>query len=193
VSKTGGGVGTNQYQVRGQAKRRPKTVHGCLVGRVIKRGQCVWLRAGFDDVWCLKHRQLSPELRQLSGLQPCITQLDEGTRQIAAKRMPPAQLAWAATDEDWRVRLAAVWRMPQDRLQWATTDEDWEVRKIAAKRMPQDQLSWAATDKSADVRYVAAQRMPQDRLSWAVTDPCLEVRTVAHSRVGPQLRRMGPQ
>jgi len=46
VGKTGGESGTNQYWVRGQAKRRPKTVHGYPADQVIRWGQCVWLRAG---------------------------------------------------------------------------------------------------------------------------------------------------
>jgi hypothetical protein len=77
ANKTGGGSGTNQYKIRGQAKaasntkRQTKTVCGYPVGRVVELGDCVWLRGGFDDVWCLKHRQLAPELRQLMGLAPC--------------------------------------------------------------------------------------------------------------------------
>jgi len=52
-SKTGGGPGTNQYQVRGQSRQRLKTVHGYPADQVIEWGECVWLRAGFDDIWCL--------------------------------------------------------------------------------------------------------------------------------------------
>jgi len=77
-SKTGGGPGTNQCRVSGQSECQPKTVRGYPADQVIKRGQCVWLRAGwasFDDIWCLERRQLAPELRELSGLQPCITRL----------------------------------------------------------------------------------------------------------------------
>jgi len=62
TNKTSGGVGTNQYKVRGQSKRRPKTAHGYPPDQVIKRGKCVWLRAGFDDIWRLRRRPLALEI-----------------------------------------------------------------------------------------------------------------------------------
>jgi hypothetical protein len=58
MSKTGGGPGTNQHRARGQAKQRSKTVCGYPADQATKRGKCMWLRAGFDDIWCPKHRQI---------------------------------------------------------------------------------------------------------------------------------------
>jgi len=208
VSKTGGGPGTNQYQVRGQAKRRPKEVCGYPADQVIKRGDCVWLRVGFDDPWCLKHRQLAPELRQLTGLPPCAARLgrnlqkrlarflpafalgpwvsqmpDAKVRCQLVKRTPKDQLDWATRDEDWRVRQAAAKRIPIDQLGWAIKDESLEVREVAAGRVPIDQLGWAIEDEGWPVRRAAARRMPEDELEWATRDPIWEVRRVAAERM----------
>jgi len=207
-SKTGGGPGTNQYKVRGQAKAAERLVYGYPPDQVIKRGKCVWLRTGFDDIWCLKHRQLAPELRELMQVVPCIItlgpQLQEqladllpssvfgpwvsqassvAMRRVAARHMSVDQLQWAITDEDWQVRYVAAQRMPVGQLQWATTDPDEDVRQVAAERMPVDQLGWAAKDPDENVRYMAAQRMPEDQLGWAAKDENEAVREVAARRI----------
>jgi hypothetical protein len=202
-NKTGGGPGTNQYKVRGQAKKQPKTLHDHLPHQVVKRGDCVWLRGTFDDIWCLKHRQLAPELRQLMELEPCVARLgpklqiqalgqlsDQAVawmspelRLQAARCLPPDQLQWVAQDPDYRVRAVAAYRMPAGELQWATQDEDWRVRRAAANRMPPDQLGWAAKDQDSEVRRAAVERMPPDQLGWATKDKDLEVRQAAAHRM----------
>jgi len=193
MNKTGGGVGTNQYKIRGQAKTNQ--IHGYPPDEVVRRGECVWLRAGFDDIWCLVHRQIAPEMRQLAGIAPCVIKLgpklqarladvlpasvlgpwvsqvpDSRTRERMLRRMPPDQLQWAAQDPDPWVRYVAAERMPPDQLQWATKDPDESVRYVAAQRMPEDQLQWAVTDKDERVRLIAAERMPPDQLQWATQD-----------------------
>jgi len=207
-SKTGGGPGTNQYQVRGQAKAAERPVHSYPPDRVVRRGDCVWLRAGFDDIWCLKHRKPAPELRQLVGLQPCVTKLDvalqrqlaeivpssqlgpwidqisdDDARSMLLQRVPPDQLGWAARATHLDVRAWAAMHMPPDQLAWATRDEDWEVRLAAAHRMPPDQLQWATKDEDWEVRVAAAHRMPPDQLQWATTDEDWHVRWEAAERV----------
>jgi hypothetical protein len=208
VGKTGGGPGTNQYKVRGQSKATEHLVYGYPPDQVIKRGKCVWLRTGFDDIWCLKHRQLAPELRELMQVVPCIItlgpQLQEqladllpssvfgpwvgqassvAMRRVAARHMPVDQLQWAITDEDWQVRYVAAQRMPVGQLQWATKDPDEDVRQVAAERMPVDQLQWATRDDHWRVRRAVARRMPVDQLSWATEDPDEDVRYVAAKRM----------
>jgi hypothetical protein len=207
LSKTGGGPGTNQYKVRGQAKAADHLVHGYPPDQVIERGECIWLRTGVDDAWCLKHRQLTPELRQLIDLPICVTrltptlqwelarcrplhevapvlgQLDAWVRLQVAKMAPTESLQWASLDPDPQVRRVAAKRMPPDQLQWAATDADWRVRKAAARRMPPDQLSWAAKDQAPIVHRVAAKRVPPDQLQWAAQDEHWEVRRVAVRRM----------
>jgi len=208
MGKTGGGRGTNQYKIRGQAKRRSKTVHGYPADRVIKRGQCVWLRAGFDDIWCLEHRQIAPELRQLSGTAPCIAKLgprlqarladilpisalgpwvdqvsDNSVRSTLLQRVPPDQLGWATHATHLDVRQWAAEHMPEDQLQWATEDEAATVRQAAATRMPVEQLGWAVHDQDAGVRTRAAKRMPEDQLQWAARDSDAAARYMAAQRM----------
>jgi len=200
--RTGGGPGTNQYKVRGQSKRRPKTVHGYPADQVIRQGQCVWLQAGFDDIWCLEHRKLAPGVRGLAGMIPCVTRLgatlqrqlaeiippsqlgswidqvsDGSVRSTLLHRVPPDQLGWAAHAKHRDIRRWAAWHMPVDQLAWATRDEDATVRQIAAYRLPPDQLAWAKDDPSRLVREAAAERI--DGLRWAVRDPDEDVRRVA--------------
>jgi len=207
-SKTGGGPGTNQYKVRGQSRAAERLVYGYPPDQVIKRGKCVWLRAGFDDIWCLKHRKLAPELRELTQVVPCIITLGSklqerlanllppsafgpwvgqassiAMRLAAARRMPPDQLQWAATDEDEDVRYVAAQRMSVNQLQWATTDEYGPVRRTAAERMPVDQLDWATKDEGWPVRQIAAERMPEDQLAWATKDSSRAVRRAAARRM----------
>jgi len=210
ANKTGGGPGTNQYKVRGQAKRRPKAAYGYTSDQVIKRGDCVWPRAGVDGLWCLVHRQLAPELRQLMSLPMCVDRLglklqeaalatmpinvaqqwciqsaNPIIRRAAASQMPPDQLAWATTDEDAQVRQVAAARMPLEQLQWVVHDPDTDVRLRAAERMPDGQLQWATKDEDWGVRWVAAQRMPEDQLDWATRDPDRRVRRIAAERMPP--------
>jgi len=206
-SKTGGGPGTNQYQVRGQAKRRPKTVYGYPADQVIKRKDCIWLRTGVDDAWCLVHRQLSPELRQLMGLPMCVTrlapalqrelvlcrplhevtpmlgQLHVRVRLQVAKMAPAGSLQWASLDPDPQVRQVAARRMPAGQLQWASQDDNSWVRQAAAQRWPPDQLAWATQDPDDQVRRIAAQRMPPGQLQWATTDEDWRVRHIAVRRL----------
>jgi len=184
VGKTGGGPGTNQYKVRGQSKRQPRAVHGYPAGQVIKQGECVWLQAGFDDIWCLTHRQLAPELRELVGLTPCIIKLDPKLQEQIVEFLPSSAFGpWAGQAPAVDVRLAAARRAPEDQLQWATQDPDPWVRHVAAKRMPPDQLGWAVKDKDDDVRVAAAERMPEDQLSWATKDKYWKVRKAAARRM----------
>jgi len=188
MNKTGGGPGTNQYRVRGQAKAAERLVYGYPADQVVERGNCVWLRTGVDDAWCLKHRQLAPEVRQLTGLPMCVTrltpelqlelvlcrplhevipvlsQLHEQVRLQVAQMAPPRSLQWASLDPDPQVRRMTVKRMPEDQLQWATQDKDKGVRQVAAKRMPPEQLGWATKDKDEEVRRIAARRMPVGQL-----------------------------
>jgi len=206
-SKTGGGPGTNQYQVRGQAKRRPKTVHGYPADQVIERGECIWLHTGVDDARCLKHRQLAPEVRQMVGLPMCVTRLTPepqlelvlyrplravtpGLGQLHARvrlqvvqMAPPGFLQWATQDPDPQVRQVAVKRMPVEQLQWAAQDKDWRVRLVAARRMPLDQLQWATKDEDEDVRHIAVERMPPEQLGRAAKDPDGEVRELTAKRI----------
>jgi len=186
MGKTGGGSGTNQYQVRGQSKAAERLVYGYPPDQVIKRGKCTWLRAGFDDIWCLRHRQLVPELRQLAGLQPCITRLGPKLQGAALATVPiDAVQQWLAQSADLAIRQAAVWGMSPEQLGWATKDEDIAVRLVAVERMPENQLQWAARDQSADVRWVAARRMAPDQLTWAARDPDWQVREAAANRMPP--------
>jgi len=210
-SKTGGGPGTNQYKVRGQAKAAERLVCGYSADQVIKRRECVWLRAGFDDIWCLKHRQLAPEVCQLMGLPVCANRLgprlqeaalatipidvvqqwltqsaNPTIRRTAAHQMPPDQLAWATKDKDTEVRWEAAKRVPPDQLSWATKDENEEVRYVAAHRMPADQLTWATKDPYKYVRRVAVYCMHADQLQWATTDEDVCVRRVAAERMPPE-------
>jgi len=162
-SKTGGGVGTNQYKIRGQAKatggdKRPKEVCGHPADQVIKRGNCVWLRATFDDIWCLKHRQLAPELRQLAGLVPCVVQLEPDLQMRALGQLSGQAAQWISPE----LRLRAARCLPPGELGWAPQDEDWRVRKAAAERMPEDELDWATQDENERVRQVAAWRLSGD-------------------------------
>jgi len=174
VGKTGGGRGTNQYRVRGRAKaaddKRPQEACGYPADQVVKRGDCVWLRTGFDGTWCLKHRQLAPELRQLMGLVPCVAQADPLARLRAAQRLPLDQLDWATKDAHPLVRQVAAERWSEDQLQWATTDEDPRVRRVAAQRMPTDELQWAMSDWDWRVCMTAAQRLSVDQLGPTATD-----------------------
>jgi len=224
ANKTGGGPGTNQYKIRGQSKRRVRKVSGFPADQVIKRGQCVWLRTGFDDVWCLKHRQLDPELRELARVVPCIITLSPTLPERLAALLPPSACGpWAGRvsvhgdcvwpqsgpDGPWCLthrqlapelrelvglpacvtrlgdlaRLAQVLHLPAEQLGWATRDPEWYIRKMAAYRMPVDQLAWAAQDPEADVRQVAALRMPEDQLQWATQDPNEDVREIAAERM----------
>jgi len=184
VGKTGGGPGTNQYKVRGQSKAAERLVYGYPANQVIKRGQCVWLRAGFDDIWCLKHRQLVPEVRELAQIVPCIITLGSKLQDRLADLLPSSAFGpWVGQASSTAMRLAAARRMPPDQLQWATRDEDWRVRRVTARRMPVQQLDWAKADPYFAVRYVAAERMPVEQLQWAVTDEDWRVRYVAAQRV----------
>jgi len=51
--KTGGGRGTNQYKIRGQAKRRSKAAAPSAPIQSFRCGQCVWLDGGPRGAWCL--------------------------------------------------------------------------------------------------------------------------------------------
>jgi len=182
-SKTGGGPGTNQYQVRGQSKAAERLVCGYPPDQVIERGQCVWLRTGVDDTWCLKHRQLAPELRELTQVAPCIITLGSKLQEQLADILPPSAFGpWVGQAPSVAMRLAAARRMPPDQLGWAAQDEYWAVRRAAARRMPPDQLSWAAKDENEDVRWITAQRMPIDQLGWAKRDLDRWVRQAAAKR-----------
>jgi len=165
---------------------RSATVYGYPAGQVTKDGDCVWLRSGVDDVWCLKHRQLAPELRQLAGVPLCVTRLETWKRWSAARRMPKDQLEWATQDPDWCVRRVAVERMPLNQLDWVIEDPHPEVRCIAAMRMPLDQLQWATRDPDDEVRWIAAYRMPADQLRWAAQDPSEQVRYTAALKMPPE-------
>jgi len=68
---------------------RSEIIGGYPANQVVKRGGCVWLRSGFDDIWCLRHRQLAPELRQLTGLPPCAARLSPRLLVRAALSVPP--------------------------------------------------------------------------------------------------------
>jgi len=209
-SKTGGGVGTNQYQIRGQAKARPSyEAYGYSASQVVRRGRCVWPRTGVDGPWCLKHRQLAPEVRELSGLQPCVAslkldeqcdvislgqagplgpwvhQLSIDARMRLAGRMTLSQLDWAKSDPDVHVRQLAAERWPVGQLDWATTDPHYMVRWTAAMRMPTDQLGWVASDPEDQVRRIAAERMAPDQLGWASRDTSANIRLIAARRMPP--------
>jgi len=171
--------------------RHPESFRDYPADQVIEYGDCVWPCSGVDDVWCLKHRQLAPELRQLAGLVPCMTRFDLEVRMAEAERWPADQLEWATLDPSEQVRLAAAQRMPPDQLAWATKDPDREVRRTAAKRMPSDQLSWAKNDPAWWVREVAAERMPVDQLQWALDDE--DVRWVAVRRMPEDCLRSTPE
>jgi len=162
--------------------KHPESFRGYPADQVIEYGDCAWPRSGVDDVWCLKHRQLAPELRQLAGLVPCMTRFDLDVRMAEAERWPADQLEWATLDPSEQVRLTAAQRMPSDQLAWATQDPDQEVRFTAAKRMPSDQLAWATKDPDAWVRWVAVRRMPEDCLR-STPEPAKQVsRSVARGR-----------
>jgi len=181
--KTGGGPGTNQYKVRGTAKRRVRKVNGFPADQVSRWRQCVWWRSGYDGIWCLVHRQLAPELRDLTGLVPCVVRLRASVQQTLAETMPPDQLGpWISQLPDGQIRAAFAQRTPPDQLDWATQDTDCDVRKAAAGRMSPDQLGWATHDEDRWVRLIAAKRMPVDQLQWAKRDPDRRVRKAAAQR-----------
>jgi len=198
--KTGGGVGTNQYKVRGQAKKRLKKwfkeTRGYPADQVIQRGD--WVLPDQDDYVDVRGedkpepvaKNPDPLVRRTAAQHMPIDRLawaiydeDREVRAAAAERMPPDQLEWAAKDPNWYVREVAAWRMPPDQLEWATTDEDWSIRRTAAERMPPDQLRWAIHDEEPDVRLIAAQRMPPDQLMWTAGDESWRVRQAGHERM----------
>jgi len=208
MSKTGGGPGTNQYKVRGTGKAGH--THGGLPdqGECQRHGDCVWPGAGLDDAWCLVHRQLAPELRELAGLTPCVARLspqaqnylvrtqsaatlgpwvghltDTDLRVYAASAMPLDRLDWAVADSAQWVRRAAAERWPLDQLSWVIQDPSWEVRAVAARRLSPDQLGWATTDQAPEVRQIAAERLPLDQLGWAAQDEDRNVRRAAAKRM----------
>jgi len=206
VSKTGGGPGTNQYRMRGQSKAR--TIYGYPANQVVRRGVCVWPRGRLDDIWCLRHRQIAPEIRQLAGAAPCVVKLGPKLQRqlvdllptrllgpwisqlssVAAQRslmarVPLAQLQWATRDSDAVIRWIALRRMPVDQLGWAATDPDLSIRCEAAKVMPVDQLGWATTDPHWEVRHIAACRMPLEQLRWTLQDADPRIRQVAVRRL----------
>jgi len=133
------------------------TICGHPADQVVKRGQCVWLRAGFDDIWCLKHRQLAPELRALIALEPCVLGLDLASQSQALLELPDQALAWI-TQAPPETRRQAAQLLPADQLQWATSDPDGRTRLFAAAKLPPDQLAWTGNDPNGLVRLVAAMR-----------------------------------
>jgi hypothetical protein len=148
MGKTGGGPGTNQYQIRGQAKTRlPDTIAGYPADQVSVRGDCVWPQSGPDDLWCLTHRQVAPELRELVGLAPCVTKLSSRAQSRLVRALPTAALgSWVSQLADADLRMYAASVMPLNQLGWAAQDKNKRVRRAAAQRMPVDQLQWAAQD-----------------------------------------------
>jgi len=143
-----------------QAERRPKTVCGHPADQVVKRGGCVWLRSGFDDIWCLQHRQLAPELRQLTGLTPCAAQLSPRLQVRAALSVLPElvpELMRHVADDN--VRMRVIDRLAPDRLGWAKDDPSWLVRCVAASKATLDELDWAFNDPHSCVRSIAANRL----------------------------------
>jgi len=130
------------------------TVCGHPGDQVIKRGNCVWLRSGFDDIWCLKHRQLAPELRQLMALKPCVARLSPKLCLRAWRQLPDTVAEWVA-DAPKKARAFIALELPEDQLDWAARDPNSAVRFIAAFRMPLDQLEWAANDPDGLVRFAS--------------------------------------
>jgi len=117
--------------------KRAETICGYPADQVIEDGNCVWLRSGFDGVWCLKHRQLAPELRQLVGVVPCVTRLEDYKRRCVAHdpSTPPEVLAQLAQDEVAGVRahVAENPSTPPEVLGQLAEDEDDVVRGTVAE------------------------------------------------------------
>jgi EAL domain-containing protein (putative c-di-GMP-specific phosphodiesterase class I) len=44
------------------------TICGHPADQVIKRGHCVWLRSGFDDIWCPQAPSVGPGTAAVAGL-----------------------------------------------------------------------------------------------------------------------------
>jgi len=188
TSKTGGGPGTNQHQVRGASRQSARQARSDPPSQVVKRGDCAWPRGAFDDIWCLKHRQLAPELRQFMNLEPCVARLGPRLQRQALRALPDQAAQWIGRAVP-ELRKQAALRWSPDQLEWATQDEDWQVRWVAAGRMSPDQLAWAAKDPSERVRQVAARRMPVDELDWAIKDEDWIVRRTSSLRL--PLRQLG--
>jgi len=109
--------------IRGQTtatsntKRQTKTVCGYPADRVVELGDCVWLRGKFDDIWCLKHRQLAPELRQLMNLAPC-------PWRNAGFEDPAEAAQWqdaGFNPEEAKEWNGAGWERPEEAKEWQDT------------------------------------------------------------------------
>jgi len=122
-NKTGGGKGTNQYKIRGQAKATSNAEHqtetacGYPADQVVELGDCVWLRGEFDDTWCLKHRQLAPELRQLMNLAPCPWRNAGFEDPVKAAQWQGARFS----PEEAKRWHDAGWEHPEEAAQWQDT------------------------------------------------------------------------
>ncbi len=175
MGKTGGGPGTNQYQVRGRTKRAPAAPTGTLIDQV----SAAPLRRPCGEVWNSKCKKLVTGPDWSHGNHPTVR------RQQAVAQDPstdPELLAVLSrsTSTSVRARVArntSADSATQERL--SRDDNAWIQMEIADNPMADPQVLERLSQSEFDpVRNAVASnhRTNPGTLARLVTDPSADVR-----------------